>query len=422
MLSLYNAALWPARGAAWVWSLWTARDPARREEARQRLGRALPRVAPGGVWLHGASVGEARVAGLLAAALRERQPGLAVAVSAVTRSGRAALPSPPAVEASFFLPLDFPPGIRRALDAIQPHALVLVETELWPNLLHEALRSGVRCLLVNARLSPERRARYARWRGLWSPLLARCAAIGAQSADDAEQFVRLGARAHAVQVTGNIKYDAPRPSEDPCQWRSRLKLEETRPVFVAGSTGTGEEALVLDAYRQVRQRAPRALLVLAPRHLERLGAVLREVAARELKAARLSEGGSLEAVDVLVVDRMGALASLYGLGRAAFVGGSLVPVGGHNVLEPAVWGVPVLFGPHHHHVREPAAALLQAGGARLVRDACELAGAWIELLDDAAAGAMGQAARRVIEQNRGALERSVGLIEAAMETTAGSAA
>ncbi len=416
MLQLYNTLLLPLRVVVAPWAAWRRRDPSRAREWSERRARVLPRVPPGGLWLHGASVGEARILGSVARVLGDRRPRPPLSVSAYTRTGRRQLPGPPLVDAAFFLPLDFPGLPGRLLDAVRPRALVLVETELWPNLLWESSLRGVPVAVINARLSPRRMGRYRRLGRLYRPLLSGLAAVGAQSAEDGERFRELGVPAGRVTVTGNVKYDLAPPTVDREALRRRFALADDRPVLVAGSTAAGEDGPVLDAYAEARRVVPRAFLVLAPRHPERAPEVERLARERGLRLARLSSaaaGRAGESHDGLLVDTIGELAALYALGRVAFVGGSLVPVGGHNVLEPAALGVPVLFGPHTEHVREPAAALLDAGGALRVEDGSALARRFRELLEDGGARArIAAAAAAVLESNRGALARTVALIDA----------
>jgi 3-deoxy-D-manno-octulosonic-acid transferase len=412
MLLLYNAFLWPLRLAAEGLAAFRSRDSASEAEWSQRRGRRLPGAPPGAIWIHGASVGEVRLVGALADRLAAVAPGRPVVVSAVTPTGRANLPAPPRVAASFFAPLDFPGPVRRVLRGLRPALLVLVETELWPNLLHLAAGEGVPVCVVNARLSPERIARYRRLRPLFGPLVARLAAIGAQDAEQADRFSSLGARASAIEITGNMKYDLPPPGEDREAVRGRLGISPARAVLVAGSTAEAEENAVLEAFVAVRRSIPDALLILAPRRTERFGRAGDAPAALGLRVARRSAGAEAGPdVDVLLVDVLGELAGLYAAGNGAFVGGSLAPVGGHNVLEPAVAGVPVAFGPHTGHVEEPASALLRAGGGSRVRDAEQLAAVWtLWARDETARNRAGRAARDLVASHRGALDRSADLI------------
>jgi 3-deoxy-D-manno-octulosonic-acid transferase len=413
MLRLYNLLAFPLRGVAWLWSRMRSQTPERAREWAERRARLAPEIEPGGLWLHGASVGEARLVTVLADALRNRRPALPLAASCQTPTGRGQLPSPPRVDAAFFVPLDFRGYPGRILDATRPSALVLVETELWPNLVTEASERAVAVAMVNARLAPERMGRYRRLRRLYEPVLRRVAALGAQSADDAERFAALGVRPEAMVVTGNIKYDLPPPRVSRESLLERFGLSRRRPVVVAGSTGAGEDAPVLDAFVRARRDHPDLFLVLAPRHPERAADAAGEANSRGLTHHLLSTGDDRAAssADVLVVDTVGELAALYGLAHVAFVGGSLVPVGGHNVLEPAAAGVPVAFGPYTHHFAEPVEALLRSGGGIRVRDGGELASVWIEMVGDAQrAETVARNAAAVIEQSRGALERSIDLV------------
>jgi 3-deoxy-D-manno-octulosonic-acid transferase len=416
MLGLYNTVLLPLRLAVEAWSLWRSRTPAGRAEWAERRGRRLPRCRAGGVWIHGASVGEARIAASVAGAVRSRRPDLPLVVSATTRAGREQLPPSSGVDAAFFVPLDFAGVVRRTVRGLRPAALVLVETELWPNLLAQAHGAGVPVVVLNGRLTPQRMAAYRRLRRLFGPLVGRLAACGAQSEADAARFVELGAPPAGVVVTGNVKYDLPLPAEGPAELRGRLRLAEGRPVFVAGSTAAGEDALVLDAFARARAASGDLLLVLAPRHVRRSADVAALLQERGHAAARLSEAPDLRDKDVLLVDSVGQLPALYQLGSVAFVGGSLVPVGGHNVLEPAAVGVPVLFGPHTETVSDPAAALVRAGGGARVADASALGDELARLLGDAGARAgMAEAASRIVRASRGALERSVTLLLGVLE-------
>lgn len=412
MLRLYNTLLLPLRPLAALWYLRHRRSPERGVEAGERMARRLPAARPGGVWIHGSSLGEARIVNGLARALGERQPERPLAVSAYTRTGRAQLPDGPPVDAAFFLPLDFSGFPRRVLGALRPVLLVIVETELWPNLIDEAHRSGAAVAIINARLAPERMARYRRLAGLYRPLLKQLSHVGAQSEDDAARFLELGLPEAAVRVTGNVKYDLPEPEVDEETLRREIGLEPGRPVLVAGSTGQGEEGPLLEAFAELRAAHPRLFLILAPRHPERADEVEQLAGSRGYRVQRLSRAGEGPGpADLLLVDVVGRLGELYKLGSVAFVGGSLVPVGGHNVLEPAALGVPVLFGPHTHHFAEPAEALLRAGGGRRVRDAAALAREAALLLgSEEERLQVSRRARKVIERNRGAMDRSVEIV------------
>jgi len=412
MLRLYNTALFPLRAVVALRAAWAARDPDRRLEWDQRWARRLPEARPGAVWIHGASVGEARLVGHIAEGLHARRPDLPIVASAYTTTGRHGLPAPPVADAAFFVPLDFRGLATRVLRALRPCLLTLVETELWPNLLDETHSAGVPAAVLNARLSPRRMGRYRRLGGLYRPMLERLAAIGAQSTADAERFRQLGARPESIFVTGNLKYDLPQSWLGAVDPRQRLGPSAGRPLFVAGSTAPGEEQPVLDAFTAARHVQPDLLLALAPRHPDRADEVARLLEASHRSFVRYSTDRTLEpSVDVLLVDTVGHLPGLYRAACIAFVGGSLLPVGGHNVLEPASVGVPVLFGPHTEHFADPAERLERAGGGRRVRDGEALGRALVAWLEQPAErAAAGAAARAVVEENRGALERSLDLL------------
>lgn len=242
MLRLYNTLLLPFRALLPLWSTLFVREASRRAEWNERRLRVLPSPLPGAIWIHGASVGEARIVGAVARGMRQRRPRLPIAVSAQTRTGRVQLPVPPDADAAFFLPLDFPGYPRRLIRALQPALLVLIETELWPNLVAEAADCGLAVLVLNGRLSPRRMSRYRRLSGLYRPCLRRLHRVGAQTEADAARFIELGLPEASIEITGNVKYDLPLPGGDAVEWRRRLGLDAGRQVWVAGSTGPGEES------------------------------------------------------------------------------------------------------------------------------------------------------------------------------------
>jgi 3-deoxy-D-manno-octulosonic-acid transferase len=409
VLALYNTLALAAKPFALGWAAWHGRDPGRARECAQRLARELPEQLVGSLWLHGASVGEARVVSALATRLGERFPDRPQALSAITSSGLRQLPDN---GTRFILPFDFSGYPARLLERLDPRLLVLVETELWPNLIHEAAAANVPIAMVSARLAPERMARYRRWSSLYRPLLERVEIIGAQTAEDAERFELLGAAARAISVTGNLKYDLAAPQIDHELLERRLGNRAGRPVLVAGSTRPGEEPIVLEAFDVLRRSFPDLLLVLAPRHLERVEEILDLTQATWNTAIWSSlEPGEHAAPDIVVIDTLGELASLYGIASVAFVGGTLKPFGGHSPLEPAAAGVPVLIGPHSNHFAEPVRELIAAGGARRVADAVDLsaaASAW--LVDAGPRDKAGSAARETIRAHAGALGRTIDTI------------
>jgi 3-deoxy-D-manno-octulosonic-acid transferase len=418
MKLLYDAALVPLRGASYLYGLWPRRTPEATLERDQRMGRRLPSPPPGALWIHGASVGEARIVGALARGVRRLRPALPLVASSVTRTGRAMIPQEPEVDAAFFLPLDFRSVQRRAFEALRPGGVVLVETEIWPNLLAEAAARRVPSCLVNGRLAPERLSRYRLLGALYGPALSHLAAVGAASDAEAARFAALGVKEGALVVTGNVKFDLAAPAVDPAPLRARFGLDARRPVFVAGSTAAGEDPLVLRAFVEVRRAHPGLFLVLAPRHPERVPGMMERIAALGLSAHPLSarDDGKAGRADVLVVDTLGELAALYALGAVSVVGGSLVPVGGHNLLEPVAAGSVVVFGPHVGHVAEVAAALDACGAGHRVADPDALASAIARLIADPDERERRiRAGRDWLVLHRGALARSVELVLATLD-------
>ena len=382
----------------------------------ERLGRyLLPDLSARPVWLHAVSVGEVVAAAPLARALRADRPARPLLVSTVTDTGRAmARERIPEAAATVFFPLDFAFAVRRALAAVAPHAVLLAETEIWPNFLRACRLRRVPVAVVNGRISPRSFRRYRLVRGPLARVLADIACFGMQTARDAERIVALGAPPDRVHVTGNLKFDALAgggAEACPGAVRRDLGLDEERPVLVAGSTHRGEEAGVLDAFAALRMGKPDLALVLAPRHPERCGEVEGLLRERCLMFARRSAGPVPPGIDVLLVDAVGELGRLYAAADVVFVGGSLVPVGGHNILEPAAAGVPVIVGPHLENFAEIAGAFAEAGAMVTVRDAGGLAAAAGELLDrPGRARDLAARARGVVEAHRGATRRTLDLV------------
>jgi 3-deoxy-D-manno-octulosonic-acid transferase len=373
----------------------------------ERRARDLPVLPEGGIWLHAVSVGEVELARRLVRELGKRRPELPVVLSATTATGldlaRRTLGDRVPVIAC---PLDLVGPVRRVLDAVRPRALVVVETELWPEMLHQTGRRRIPAAVVNARLSDGSFRSYRRARPLLRPLLRPLSLVLARSDADAARFARLGVPAGNVRVTGNIKYDL-EADETPLEWADTVRAAAVdRPILVAGSTMEGEEAVVLDAVAGLAENGQQALAVVAPRHPERFDEVAGLVEARGLAMARRSSDRQpTTETRVFLIDTIGELARAYRLATVAFIGGSLVPTGGHNPLEPAVWAVPVLSGCHVHNFTEVYREMTAAGAARLVANGDELRralGEWLSEPD--AARAAGRAGRAVIEANRGATE------------------
>ncbi|MCG8296242.1 lipid IV(A) 3-deoxy-D-manno-octulosonic acid transferase [Pseudomonas entomophila] len=385
--------------------------PAYRARIAERFAWQLPPLRQGGIWVHAVSVGESIAAAPMVRALLAQYPDLPITLTCMTPTGseriHAMFASEPRVQ-HCYLPYDLPWAAGRFLDQVRPKLGVIMETELWPNHIHQCAKRGIPVALANARLS-ERSARgYARFAGLTRPMLEEMSLIAVQTETEAERFRSLGARAECVQVTGSIKFDLkvdeqlfPRARELRGQWGAAQ-----RPVWIAASTHDGEDALILAAHQQLLQVHSDALLILVPRHPERFNAV-HALCAEQFATVRRSLGEPVAAqTQVLLGDTMGELLFLYALADIAFVGGSLVPTGGHNPLEPAALALPVLMGPHVFNFLEISAMLREAGALQQVDDAEGLAGAvrrMVELPQDARR--MGEAGRAVMQANQGALQR-----------------
>jgi 3-deoxy-D-manno-octulosonic-acid transferase len=383
----------------------------------ERFGRVPADAGPADVWLHAVSVGEARAALPLVDALRRPPYGLRLLVTTTTPTGSAQVRDALGGEVGHcYAPYDLPGAVSRFLDAVRPRAALVMETELWPNQILECARRGIPMVFVNARLSQRSFERYTHYLpSLMADVLPKAAGFAAQSAEDAERLGGLGAPAEKLRITGNIKFDAKVPASLTEVGRVlRRQLGAQRPVWIAGSTREGEEALVLDAFRAVREQLADALLVVAPRHPERFGVVARQCRSAGFAVALRSDhkGPVPPEVSVYVCDTMGELTQFYAAGDVAFVGGSLVPTGGHNLLEPLSLGVPVLFGPHTEHFAEISRLVLERGAGRRVGNPETLAASVMHLLTDANARfAMGEAGLRLITENRGALDRTLAFLD-----------
>jgi 3-deoxy-D-manno-octulosonic-acid transferase len=390
-------------------------------ELPERLGSlsAAGRAALAGRrvwWIHAASAGEVGGLAPVLETLAARPGAPAFLLTTTTVAGREAARRLPVVAWAQLAPLDAWPCVSRFLDAAAPERLVLAETELWPSTLLLAARRGLRPALVNARMTPRSFGRYRLIAPFLAPALRALSAVGAQSAEDAARFEALGLPSGRARVTGNAKYDrgdVPAAAEA-VDARLRALGWDGAPLFVAGSTHPVEEEAVVAAFRAVSADVPGLRLVLAPRHVERAAEALATLTAAGLKTARWSAPAEdAPGARALLVDGMGVLPAFFARARAAFVGGTLVPVGGHNLLEPALAGVPVLFGPNTGHIALPARLLSESGGAFRVAGAAELRGrleAWAA--DAEAARAAGAKARAAAESLRGAAARAADLLEA----------
>ncbi len=402
--------------------------------AKQRCRRGLPKrlglraemptTDPAGrsgcIWIHAVSLGEVVAVAPLVRDLRRRYPETRLVVSTVTETGREAVEQRlEGVAEHRYAPLDFPWVVNQAIDRLKPNLYIFVETELWPNILRSLRRRNVPSILVNGRLSTRsfKRQCLPVIRDFYRTMLNMISCCLMQSERDAQRMIQLGAEPSRVRCTGNIKFDQPIPqaAAGAVVSKGALGLTDRELLVVAGSTHPGEEEAIVNVYQVLSPEFPNLRLVLAPRHIERAAQVEQMIKAKGLTVARRSTGGQEPMAGmgarVLVLDTRGELALLYRDAVVAFVGGTLAPVGGHNLLEPAVWGKPVLFGPHTDHCAEVAALLVNAQGGLVVQDEPDLAQGLRALLrDPAALQRMGQAAQRVVADNQGALQRSEDII------------
>jgi 3-deoxy-D-manno-octulosonic-acid transferase len=387
------------------------------------LGKPLPSSS---IWLHAVSLGEMSAAAPLVRALHSRYPQLALAVTAATPAGRARARDLFAEVADIrFLPYDTPGSVRRFLERIRPRIAIIMETELWPNLFRECERRHVPVFLASARLSAKSVSRYRRLGSLFSSVFTPNVTVAAQTAEDAERFRLIGASANQTRVIGNVKYDLAVSTAIIEAGRVLRAAYGSKLVWAAGSTHAGEEEQVLAAHSLLQAHRPDSLLLLAPRHKDRFAAVADLLARRGVKFARRSDMAGALPMDtqVLLVDTIGELMALYASADVAFVGGSLVPIGGHNLLEPAALGLPVLTGPSHFNGKEIALLLLQRGAALQVANPQELAAALQRLLDQPAERRrIGDIGKSIIESNRGSVERLLDLIEPSLPVAHQSAA
>ncbi len=401
-------------GVLWFRGLQNARY---RRNFTQRFGKGETLAEPS-IWVHAVSVGEVQAAAVLVRTLYDRYPGVPLVVTTLTPTGderaRALLGDRANVR---YLPLDLPGSVRNFFDRVKPRIAVIFETELWPNIYHECRRRRVPLVLASARLSPRSMSNYRRFFSLFSEVLSSQVTIAAQGESDAERFRSLGADPRRTHVTGNLKFDFAVPANVTTKGAElRQHYAAGRPVWVAGSTHAGEEAQVLEAHREVRRTHPGTILVLAPRHPQRFGEVASWLEKQNVRFIRRSQPSARTPdLEVVLVDTLGELLDFYAMGDVAFVGGTLVEVGGHNLLEPAALGLPVLAGPHNFNSADIAKILVERGGALIVADAKELAARVSVLLSNpverARIGALG---RECVEDNRGALDKLLGLIDPLM--------
>ncbi len=375
-----------------------------------------PRLDGSGVWIHAVSVGEVQAAAPLVASLRQHFPDIPLIVTTLTPTGAAR------ARAMFkdgvrvrYVPFDLPGSVKRFFNRVHPRLAVIFETELWPNLYHECGKRRVPLVLASARISAKSAGRYRKLGRLFRDALSQGVVIAAQAAGDAGRFRDIGADPDRTHVTGNLKFDFAVPPNTIAHGQQlRDHYAPGRPVWVAGSTHRGEEEAALEAHKIVRTVHPGALLVVVPRHPNRFNDVASVIEQSGVSFARRSREGSgtePESPEVLLVDSLGELLDFYAACDVAFVGGSLVPIGGHNLLEPAALGLPILTGPHNFNGEDIARLLISRGAAQVVADSRALGRTVTALLSDPAERArIGAEGRASVDGNRGALAKLLGLI------------
>ena len=394
---------------------WLVRDGRGRDGWSSRYGFIPAEIrraveSSGCLWFHAASVGEVGVLARIVPSLQSLTPELPVVISTVTSTGRNRAKQLFGDKANLvYLPLDSPMIVLRTIRALHPQVLVIAETELWPNLIAQAVKYGTGILLVNGRVSKGAFDRYRIVGGLVARMLAGIDKLCVKSDEDHERFIKLGASVSSVHVTGDLKSE-PLPGvvdATVALRRSRRNLPGGRPIFTAGSTRQGEETLLLDAFESVADRFPDLLMVIAPRHPQRIAEVEELLLSRGIRYLLRTDnqkGRRFSDEQVLLLDTMGELEGFYAASDLAFVGGSMVPLGGHNLLEPALYGVPVLFGPHTEDTGSADLLLLEAGGGKRVEDSMGLADSVVDLIENEQRRIdMGDAARQAVKSSRGAL-------------------
>jgi len=422
---LYSFLIRLAVPLAFIGLVWRGfRDRSYWNDWFERLGGGWPRQVAelnAGIWLHAVSLGEVTAVAPLVLALRTRYPGIPLCVTTATPTGRLRGQTLFGKDVVVrYLPYDTPGSVARFLRNLKPQLGVILETELWPNLYRECERRRIPMLLASARVSEKSVRRYRRFGGLFKELLATNVLVAAQTPEDARRFEALGVAKDHIQVVGNLKFDLAVSDEMRSRGQALRALYcvpngrgEARPTWIAGSTHAGEEEQVLEAHLSVRALLPNALLLLAPRHPQRFAAVAELLVRRNIAfITRSSEIAPALETAVVLVDSVGELLPLYAAADIAFVGGSLVPVGGHNLLEPLALGLPVLTGPAYFNNSQIAKMLLVQGALLEVADSVHLAHALIELFaNPIRARRLGAAGLQVIETNRGSVARLLTLIE-----------
>jgi 3-deoxy-D-manno-octulosonic-acid transferase len=370
------------------------------------------------IWFHAASVGEIKVLSTIIPQVRKDHPEYALVVSTVTKTGKIEADRIlKQIEFVFLLPVDLKKFVRRAWDKIKPEALILVETEIWPNLIGEAKNRGSLVVMINGRVSYRSFRRYRVIGSLIKQTLSCFDLLCVQSEEYKERLIRLGANPDKIRVTGNLKYDRllyARQTSGRDQLKRKLGIADNYLVIIGGSIRSGEEQILLRVFTKLKSERDNLLFILAPRHLDKLHEVEKTLAGMKLSFVRRSQlDGHIRSnlPDVILLDTMGELSGLYALADVAFVGGSLVPVGGHNLLEPAIYGVPVVFGPYTDHFKEETKILIESGGGIQVKNEEELTLKLSRLIEDRESRLkLGENAKTAIGKETGVSKRTTDLV------------
>ena len=369
-----------------------------------------------GIWIHAVSVGEVNAAVPLVKNLLASFPGKAITITTMTPTGsdRVRKVFGESVQ-HCYLPYDYPGAVKRFLNAVRPQLAMVMETEIWPNLINECHNRQIPMIYTNVRLSSRSHKGYLRFKKLFVPTLKKVSRFAVQAKADAERLINIGANADTVEVTGSIKFEMTLPASVTEAAQSvRRDLGWERPVWVAGSTHEGEESQVIDAYLKARKEIENLLLVLVPRHPERFSAVFKLAVGYGCKTVLRSQSntGIPQDTEIYVADTMGELTLLIAAGDVAFIGGSLVSAGGHNVLEACAAGVAVIFGPHMFNFQEISDLVLAKGAGIQVMDSDELCEVIVKLLNDPVIrDQYGSEGRELIEANKGALEKICAMVD-----------
>ncbi|MCA9421569.1 MAG: 3-deoxy-D-manno-octulosonic acid transferase, partial [Nitrospira sp.] len=380
------------------------------------------------IWIHAVSLGEVATIVPLLHAMKERYPQWPLVVSTVTETGReVVIKRLEGVAVHCYAPVDFSWAVERYIRMLRPHLFILVESEFWPNLLNRLQRHHVPICLVNGRISSRSFGRYRWVAGMMKHVLSCLDLALMQSVHDAERIGRLGAKPNAIHVTGNMKFDQGfeqgQAANAHVSFRSLFTRHSAEVLIVAGSTHPQEEECLLHAYRKVIAQHPQAVLVIAPRHIERVGKLEQVIqqygfpcVRRSRLGQKVGDQGVQQGPRVIVLDTRGELAFVYREGCVTYVGGTLVPVGGHNLLEPAQWGRPVVFGPYVDHCRDSAGLLLEAGGGIQIQNQDDLASQLIRLIaHPSEAEERGRRALEMVQAHRGVITRNLQWIDQLLE-------